>query len=449
MNSEDTIVAVATAHGVGAISIVRLSGSKSLKIAQKITKKTYFTPRNAHLSPLYMNDGALIDQAIVIYFKAPFSFTGEDIVEFQCHGGIVIAETLLRLAQEYGARLAYGGEFSKRAFLNGKIDLSKAEAIAKIIESKSLLGTKILARQLGGELFDYIEKMRSGLVGLLAHAEVMIDYAEEDLDDNLLLELQEKLQRYRQELHRLLEISQKRRGIFEGFRITIVGKPNVGKSSLLNALLSFERAIVTDIAGTTRDTIEEQIRIGSHIVKIVDTAGIRQSEDSVEQIGIKRSLQAIDHSDIVIALFDAGRPWQEEDEEIRALIESVKDSKEVIVALNKSDLPKQLDVTNLQRFKPIEISAKKEYSLLLDRLESILDSMGGDEELLLVSSRQMESVEQACKSIDEAVVPLQEGALEFFSYHIQEATKALSKITRPYENDEILDKMFSEFCLGK
>ena len=298
----DTIAAIATPTGVGAIAIVRVSGKKALDIAKKITKKDNFTPRVATLSKIYV-DNKLIDEAIVIYFKAPKSFTGEDIVEFQTHGGILIAQEILKeITKE--ARIANPGEFSKRAFLNGKIDLTKAEAIAKIIEAKSLDALKALSKHLRGDLENFLEEIRSKLIEIIAYTEVSIDYAEEIEEDTLTF-VEKRLDEVIKKVEKLIIASKQKEGLINGFKIAIIGRPNVGKSSLLNALINEERAIVSQIEGTTRDTIEEEIRIGSHLVKIIDTAGIRKkASDEIEKIGIERSKKTIEKADIILALFD-------------------------------------------------------------------------------------------------------------------------------------------------
>ena len=447
----DTIAAIATAHGVASISIVRLSGPEALSIARAIAPKASFRPRYAELSDLLDVSGTLIDRGLVLYFQAPRSFTGEEVVEFQAHGGLVVAEQILESLLHHGARLAEPGEFSKRAFLQGKIDLSEAEAIARLIEAKSVDAARILARQLKGELGRFVEEGREELLRALAHSEVMIDYAEEEIPPDLLAGLEQQLVSLKSRLERIVESSRRRRGLIEGFRVAIVGKPNVGKSSLLNALLSYERAIVSEIAGTTRDTIEEQVRIGSHIIRLIDTAGIRQTEDRVERIGVERSLLSLEEADIVIALFDLSRPWDEEDEEILQRIRALKEEgRELIVALNKSDLPPKLDADrSLAPFEPIAISARRHFTRLMEELERRLDASATDEELMLVSARQIEAVEECAREIDAAVEPLRREELELFSYHLQAAMEALSRITRPFESEQILDRMFGEFCLGK
>jgi len=446
--SSSTISAIATASGVASISIIRLSGIDALQIAKKISKQRDFSPRQATLTSLYNQEDQLIDQAIVIYFKAPFSFTGEDIVEFQCHGGVVVASEILETTLYHGARLAKPGEFSKRAFLNGKIDLTKAEAIAKLIETKSVDGAKILAKQLKGDLKGFIDESRDMLLGAIAHSEVMIDYADEDIPSDIIEGLKSKLSSLSSKMESILEASNRRKGLIEGFKVSIIGKPNVGKSSLLNALLSYERAIVSDIAGTTRDTIEEQIKIGTHIIRLVDTAGIRQATDDIEKIGVKRSIESLNASDIVIALFDGTQTLDSQDQKIIELIEVLEDT-HLIVAINKSDLVQNLDIHQLEQYKPLLISAKRDFRGLTDRLLEILDSVGEGDELMLISTRQIQAITEAKNEIENAQLPLLNEELEFFSYHLQNAIEHISSISKPYNSEEILDTMFGEFCLGK
>jgi tRNA modification GTPase len=445
----DTIAAIATANGVGSISILRLSGDRSLSIALKLTQKTDLQPRYATLSSLHHNDGTLIDEAIVIYFQSPRSFTGEEVVEFQCHGGYVVAESLLRAVLSEGARLAEPGEFSKRAFLNGRLDLTQAEATAALIEAKSDDAARILARQMRGELRGYIEGIRDSLLEILAYSEVVIDYAEEDLPQDVVDQIEVKLANIKHTLSRTLESSRRRAGLMQGFRVAIIGKPNVGKSSLLNALLDYERAIVSDIAGTTRDTIEEQVRIGTHLIRLVDTAGIRNAHDEIERIGIERSIAAIENADVVIALFDSSRDIDGEDRAIIELIERYRDEKPFICILNKSDLPQSFDTTTLEHYAPIPLSCKEEMNTLIDTLSKLMDYENDGEEMMLISQRQISATENAVRSIDEAYEPLRDGELEFFSFHINAAIRAISSISRPYELDEMFDKMFGQFCLGK
>jgi tRNA modification GTPase len=446
--AETTIAAIATASGVGSIAIIRLSGKDAKELAAKVAPKVTFENRVAKLTSIYNSSNDFIDRAIVIYFQTPASFTGEDIVEFQCHGGAVIAQEILDTLIFHGAQLAKPGEFTQRAFLNGKIDLSEAEAIAKMIEVKSVDGAKILARQLKGELGRFINDMRQRLIGLLAHSEVMIDYAEEDIPQNLLFQLQKTLESVKAELEHIVLSSKQRKGVIEGFWLGIVGKPNVGKSSILNKMLNFDRAIVSDIAGTTRDTIEEQIRIGSHLVRVADTAGIRDASDTIEKLGVERSIKWLEESDILVAVFDASKPFDAEDKKVLQYLKTLETSK-VIVVLNKIDEAVVIEKENFKGFDTIELSAKKSVAPLLETIEEKLNSYTTTDELMLVSTRQIESVTKALREVDMAKEPLDQNALEFFSYHINSAVEALGEVTRPYRHEEVLDKMFSDFCLGK
>jgi tRNA modification GTPase len=441
-----TIVAIATANGIGSISIVRISGVNALEIATKISKKTTFQPRLATLSSLYDINNEVIDEALVLYFKAPFSFTGEDVIEFQCHGGVAIANMLVNEALKRGARIANPGEFSKRAFFNNKIDLTKAEAISKIIEARSEDAVKLLARQLKGELTNFVNEIREDLLFMLAYTEVSIDYAEDDLPTDIFEQIKNKMEKIIVKLSNTLDASRRREGMIEGFKVAIIGKPNVGKSSLLNKLLNYDRAIISDIAGTTRDTIEESVRIGTHIIKIVDTAGIRDASDVIEKIGIEKSIQAINEADIVIALFDNSKICDDEDKKIIELIEE-NSNKQIIKVLNKSDLQNHFDKTKIDDF--IELSTKEDINPLVKKIEIILDSNTHSDEMTLISKRQILSVENTLYNINLSINPLDSGELEFFAHYITEALEQISSITRPYENDQMLDVMFGEFCLGK
>ncbi len=446
MFDDATIVAIATANGIGSISIVRISGPKAHEIASKISQKQSFQPRLATLSYLYDINQDLIDEALVIYFKAPFSFTGEDVIEFQCHGGVAIANMIVDEVLKQGARIANPGEFSKRAFFNNKIDLTKAEAIAKIIEARSEDAVKLLARQLKGELTTFVNDIREDLLFMLAYTEVSIDYAEDDLPSDIFEQIKSKMEKIIIKLSNTLDASKRREGMIEGFKVAIIGKPNVGKSSLLNKLLNYDRAIISDIAGTTRDTIEESVKIGTHIIKIVDTAGIRNASDVIEKIGIEKSIQAINEADIVIALFDNSKICDDEDKKILELINE-NSHKEIIKVLNKSDLENYFDKSNIKDF--IELSTKEDINPLIKKVENILDSNTHSDEMTLISKRQISSVENTLSNIELSKIPLNSGELEFFAHYITEALEHISAITRPYENDQMLDVMFGEFCLGK
>ena len=443
----ETIAAIATANGVGSISIIRVSGEEALSFALKLSKKENLKPRFATLSNIYNSNDEVIDEALLIYFKNPNSFTGEDIVEFQCHGGIAISNIILNELLKLGARLANPGEFSKRAFLNNKIDLSKAEAIAKLIEARSEDAVKLLARQLKGELTSFVNDIREDLLFMLAYTEVNIDYAEEDLPSDIFEQIENKLEKIIVKLSDTLESSKRREGLIEGFKVAIIGKPNVGKSSLLNKLLNFDRAIISDIAGTTRDTIEESVKIGTHIIKIVDTAGIRDASDVIEQIGIEKSLDAVKEADIVISLFDNSKLCDDEDKKILTILEKLED-KEKILVLNKIDLENKFDKSFLKD-EYIKLSTKNSINDLIENIEKILDDNSYDDNMTLISKRQVDAVSNTLHHVLESKTPLQTGELEFFAHHINEAMDNISLITRPYENDQMLDVMFGSFCLGK
>ena len=437
----ETIAAVATAHGVGSISIIRLSGADALGLALKLTKITSLVPRYATLTKIYA-EGELIDEALLIYFKAPHSFTGEDVVEFQLHGGLVVANLILGELIKNGARLARAGEFSKRALINGKMDFSKIEAINSLINAKSEDSVKIIARTMRGDLAKFADEIRSELVKTLAFAETSIDYADDDLPADLLESISQMLKQNSAKLDKIVSISQSRKGLLEGFKIAIVGKPNVGKSSILNSLLSYERAIISDEAGTTRDSIEEALKIGTHLVRIIDTAGIRKNAGKIEQIGISYSLRAIEEADVILAVFDAS---QEADEQDNKILELLKNSqKKIFYVLNKCDL----GVKFISPKNPIQICAKQGTDEIISNLKTYLDAQETSE-ILLNSTRQISSCEAASEAIKRALNLLAGSELELFAYELNAAIEQISSITKPFERSEILDEMFSNFCLGK
>ncbi|EMC2804130.1 tRNA uridine-5-carboxymethylaminomethyl(34) synthesis GTPase MnmE [Campylobacter jejuni] len=440
----DTIAAIATAHGVGSISIVRLSGERALEFALKLSHKTKLTPRHATFTKLFNQNNEIIDEAIMIYFKAPYSFTGEDIVEFQTHGGFSVSEVLLEELVGLGARLALAGEFSKRACLNGKMTPLKALNIQDLILSKSALAAKIIARNMQGNLGELLEKIRTDLVKTLAFVETSIDYAADDLPSDLLEQISTMCEENSKILKEIYTLSQSKKGLIEGFKIAIVGKPNVGKSSLLNALLSYERAIVSDIAGTTRDTIEESFKLGTHLLRIIDTAGIRESKDAIEQIGVALSKKSLEDADIILAVFDASRVQDKEDEKIFDLLANT--DKKIFWILNKSDLENVFKNTQNKNF--IKLSAQKDITLLKEELQNYFNSF--DSEGIMVSSLDLIN---ACKISSEAIFRakglLEESSLELFAFELNLAINELARFTKDFQRDEILDEMFGNFCLGK
>ena len=392
----------------------------------------------------------LIDESIVIYFKAPYSFTGEDVVEFQCHGGLIVSSMIVDEVIKLGASIAKPGEFSKRAVLNDRIDLSQAEAISKLIVAKSQDAVKIVAKQLKGSLSIYVDEIRDELIEILAFIEVNIDYAEEDLPEDLSNQIIFKLENIKNLLYKSLEASRSREGLMDGFKVSIIGKPNVGKSTLLNSLLEYDRAIISDIAGTTRDTIEESLRVGTHLVKIVDTAGIRESDERIEQIGIKRTLLSADESEIIIAVFDASCELDDNDDEIVTILNKFSESKSIIVVINKCDSKNiNFNKKRLESLNPIEVSFKNSTNEIIDALKVILDNQDFDNDLILISKRQVDAVSAAYDYIVDSLDNLSQDELELFAYNINDAINSISLITKSFQRDEILDKMFSSFCLGK
>lgn len=444
----ETICAIASASKEGAISIVRLCGSSAYHTALQLTKKASIAPRYATLSYVYDKLDSPIDSVIVIYFKSPNSFNGEDIIELQCHGGLMSASLILSRCIEYGARLAQPGEFTKLAVLNSKITIDQAEAINAIIGATSEKSAKYLAKHLQGSLANMINDMRASLIEALAFSEVCIDYADEDLPLDTLDRLNSKITKIADTLECTVKTSIAREGLFNGFKVSIIGKPNVGKSSLLNKILNFERAIVSHIAGTTRDTIEEQIKIGGFSIRLVDTAGIRKTQDEIERIGIEYSIKAFNDSDVVLALFDSSSCFDEEDEEILRLINS-ENNKKIIVVLTKTDLGTHIDESIFSNFHIVCYSKEELPTKIYKELESILSDSYDFEGDILINQRQIEAAKNAHTNVIESLNFLYNQELELFSYHIQEAIKNISSITQPFDNEEMLDSMFKNFCLGK
>ncbi len=439
-----SIVALASAYGVGSIAVVRLGGADAYSLALKIAGDKPLTPRHAHLRALKNSAGEILDEAIVIYFKAPHSYTGEDIVEFQTHGGVVVANLIIDELLALGARAARPGEFSKIAFINGKMDAAKAESMQALITARSEGAAKILARAMSGELGEFAGELRADLIGILAHCEACIDYAEDELPPDVLSRIEATLCGAKARLDKIVEISRSRRGLIDGYKVAIVGKPNVGKSSILNAILHFERAIVSDQAGTTRDTVEEQVKIGSHLIRIIDTAGIREGASEVENIGIEYSKKAAEGADIVICVFDGSAKSDAEDAEILRLVSNL--NKKVIFVLNKADLPFKFEL-NLNG-ETIKLCAKEDASSLKNALENYLNAQDINE-IMLSSNRQIKACEDASAAITRAQGLLSESELELFAYEVKSALNHVGSITQVADNEEVLDAMFSTFCLGK
>ena len=402
---DDTIAAIATAPGEGGIGIIRISGEKSLQVAQSIFKSKSgkmikdYNARTLIYGTVVDNE-KVIDEVLVAYMKGPNSYTAEDVIEINCHGGFISVKKILELILSKGVRLAEAGEFTKRAFLNGRIDLSQAEAIIDVIKSKTDMAHEVAQSQLEGSLAKKIKDLRMNVTEVLAHLEVSIDFAEEDVEEITYQTLEEKALELRNEIKKLYDTAESGKILRDGLKTVIVGKPNVGKSSLLNSILGENRAIVTDIAGTTRDVIEEFVNIKGIPLKIVDTAGIRETEDVVEKIGVEKSRESFSTADLVIMVLDASRKLSEEDMEI---LESLK-NKKTIVLLNKMDLEPQIELEKIEEFVNsediIKISALKHQGI--EELQDKIEAMGSGTTFKEVSGSTMKEIEVTVpESLDE------------------------------------------------
>ncbi|MDO5039261.1 tRNA uridine-5-carboxymethylaminomethyl(34) synthesis GTPase MnmE [Clostridium sp.] len=459
MKEFDTICGIATAQGEGGIAIIRVSGSKSLDIVGKIfqgknkfdinTMKTY-TMKYGNIIDL--SSGEVIDEVIISYMKGPRSFTAEDVVEINCHGGVVSTNRVLEEVIKSGARIAEPGEFTKRAFLNGRIDLSQAEAVMDIITAKTDLAMKSAVMQSEGLLSKEINRLRKYLLDVLALIEYDVDFTEDDEepDETVPIRVSESLEIAILEMKKLINGANEGKIIREGLKVTIIGKPNVGKSSLMNALLQEKRAIVTDIPGTTRDVIEEYINLGGIPVKITDTAGIRETEDVVERIGVERSKEKLEEADLVILMLDTSRPLEEEDREI---IESIK-NKKVIVLLNKVDLERKIDLDELKHLDNfIEISAMTGFGLedLKNKIKDLFFNGEVDNEsLIITNSRHKQALYRALENCENAQNRLKMNEfLDLISIYVTSGLRALGEITGSELEEDLVNKIFSEFCVGK
>ncbi|MBM6859474.1 tRNA uridine-5-carboxymethylaminomethyl(34) synthesis GTPase MnmE [Clostridium saudiense] len=459
MKDFDTICAIATALGEGGIAIIRVSGDKALDIVSKIfksysgqdikTMKSY-TMKYGHIYDI--DNEELIDEVIISFMKGPKSFTAEDTVEINCHGGVVSTNKVLEAVIKAGARLAEPGEFTKRAFLNGRIDLSQAEAVMDIIKAKTDLAMKSALMQSTGHLSTQINKQREYMLNILALVEFAVDFTEDDeeVDPSIPLKVAESLEKSIGEMKTLLRGADEGKLIREGLSLAIVGKPNVGKSSLLNALLREKRAIVTDIAGTTRDVIEEYINLDGIPVKVIDTAGIRETEDVVEKIGVERSKEKLKEADLVLLVLDTSRELDQED---RDIIESVKDKKCILI-LNKIDLEWKIEEDIIDSFENvIKISAKEEIGLdeLKQTIKNLFFNGKIDAESLIISnSRHKQALYRALENAESALVRVKNNEyLDLISIYVTASLRALGEITGSELEEDLVNKIFSDFCVGK
>ncbi|NWO19204.1 tRNA uridine-5-carboxymethylaminomethyl(34) synthesis GTPase MnmE [Leptotrichia sp. oral taxon 223] len=452
----DTIAAISTPKGEGGIAIIRISGDKSFEILDKIFIKK--NP-NADLGFYKLNYGFIkdgektVDEVMAVRLKAPKSYTCEDIVEINCHGGTLVSEKVLELVLRNGARHAESGEFTKRAFMNGRIDLSQAEAVMDIIQGKTEKSVSLSLDQLRGDLRDKVNEFKKALLDIAAHVNVVLDYPEEGIDDPLPAELRNNLEKVYEEANRLIDSYDTGKKIKEGIKTVIVGKPNVGKSTLLNALLHEERAIVTHIAGTTRDIIEEIINIKGIPLVLVDTAGIRRTDDIVENIGVEKSKQFIEKADLVLLVLDASKELEAEDMEVITKIK--ENNKKVIVLLNKIDLNKKINLEGYSLENIVEISAKDNIGIedMQEKIYSYIveeDVENSSEKLIITNIRHKTALEKTKDAIRNIFETIDMGLpMDLISVDLKEALDSLSEITGEISSEDILDHVFGNFCVGK
>lgn len=456
MYESDTIAAISTAHGTGGIGIIRISGERAFEIAAAIFRgKKPFDEIKSHtlsygkiVEPV---SGETIDEVLVSKMKKPNTFTKEDVVEINCHGGTVVLKKILELVVREGARLAEPGEFTKRAFLNGRIDLSQAEAVIDLINSKTDESSRAAVDQLEGKLSGKIREVRNKLVELIAHIEVTVDYPEHDIEEITGQKVYEEAGVIRDKLYRIVKGFEKGRVIREGINVVIIGKPNVGKSSLLNELAGKNKAIVTDIPGTTRDIIEEYINIHGIPVRMTDTAGIRETEDVVERIGVEKAEKAIDAADLIILMIDAGTGVNADD---RKLLEKVK-NKKVVVLLNKIDIADAApELPGLEGKTVIKTSLKEDIGI--DRLEEEISRLflkgeiNANQEVLVTNVRHKNLIDKAIGNIEEACTAYENGMpLDLITIDIKNAAENLGQITGESVSEDVMQEIFRRFCIGK
>ena len=448
----DTICAISTALGVGAISIIRVSGDEAIDIVNKIfdkdlTKKESHTINYGHI----VYNGEIIDEVMVSIMKSPKTFTKEDIVEINSHGGVAVTNKVLEILLLEGARLAEPGEFTKRAFLNGRIDLVEAESIMDLIESKTETSRKLAISGMEGKVSKLVKNIIDNLVKVNANIEVNIDYPEyEDIEIVTKEKIEEMSKYINKELTKLLNESENGKLIKDGINTLILGRPNVGKSSILNKLIEEEKAIVTSVAGTTRDIVEGQIRVNGILLNIIDTAGVRETEDIVEKIGVEKSLSLVNDADLIILVFNNNEKLTDED---KKLLEYTKEKKRIIV-INKIDLENNLDISNLKNERIVKVSALKDSGI--ESLKNEINDMFNLEEInlgdftYLSNSRQISLVKKAVeisKNLEDTLnndVPI-----DLLEIDIKEICEILGEIIGESYDDKLIDTLFSNFCLGK
>lgn len=451
-----TIAALSTAPG-GAIGIVRISGERAETYLSAL-----FTPVGGRaLEPRMLTYGTLtangqvIDRPMAVFFPAPATYTGEPMAEIHCHGSSAVLEETLRALFAMGARQAQPGEFTRRAFLNGKLDLFAAEAVNDLVCAQSAQAAALATAQLGGHISSEFSEMRQKLIAMCAQFLAVIDYPDEEIEDLPLFEIRQTLDEMQTRLQMLCDSYQRGRALREGLPCAIIGRPNAGKSTLLNALLGYDRAIVTDIAGTTRDTVEETLRLGGLILRLQDTAGLRETDDPVEQIGVGRAKDAVTlakENGVVLAVFDGSQPLCAED---AIVMEQVKDAKRAVAVVNKADLSTQMDITELSRHfaAVVTLSAKQREGL--DALTEALTNLTGIHDLpqdggLITNVRQAEILSHTAQNLEQASRQLLAGfAPDAVVYEMEQAIDSLGNMTGERVQEDIVDHIFANFCVGK
>ena len=448
----DTICAISTALGVGAISIIRVSGDEAIDIVNKIfdkdlTKKESHTINYGHI----VYKGEIIDEVMVSIMKSPKTFTKEDTIEINSHGGVAVTNKVLEILLLEGARLAEPGEFTKRAFLNGRIDLVEAESIMDLIESKTETSRKLAISGMEGKVSKLVKNIIDNLVKVNANIEVNIDYPEyEDIEIVTKEKIEEMSKYINKELTKLLNESENGKLIKDGINTLILGRPNVGKSSILNKLIEEDKAIVTSVAGTTRDIVEGQIRVNGILLNIIDTAGVRETEDIVEKIGVEKSLSLVNDADLIILVFNNNEKLTDED---KKLLEYTKEKKRIIV-INKIDLENNLDISNLKNERIVKVSALKDSGI--ENLKNEINDMFNLEEInlgdftYLSNSRQISLVKKAVeisKNLEDALY--NDVPIDLLEIDIKEICEILGEIIGESYDDKLIDTLFSNFCLGK
>ena len=446
---DDTIAAISTAIGVGAISIIRVSGKDSIDIVNKIFDRNIkdFKTNTINYGHI-VYEGKIIDEVLLSIFLAPKTYTTEDIVEINSHGGISVTNKILEILLENGARLAEPGEFTKRAFLNGRIDLIEAESIMDMINAKTETARKMAINGINGNLSKKINKLRDKALDLISNIEVNIDYPEyEDIEVMTIDDIKKFSKTLNDEINKFLKDSESGKLIKEGINTVILGRPNVGKSSILNKLLDDEKAIVTDIPGTTRDVVEGSIRLNGVLINFLDTAGVRETNDTVEKIGVEKSLSLLDNADLVLLVLNNNEKLTKDDE---LLIEKTKDKKRIIV-INKIDLDNKLDIENLDNI--VRISAQNnEIEELTNKINDLfnLEEINDGDLTYLSNAREISLLKKAKKSSDNLLKALEDGIpIDMLELDIKNIIDLLGEITGDSYEDELIDRLFSNFCLGK